>query len=262
MSAIALSARRTLHMYWLESRSELLKAWRMPAYSLPTIAFPVFFYVLFGVTFGSSTTVGGTTMAGYLVATYGAFGVIGAAMFGVGVGVAVERGQGWLLLKRATPMPPTAYVTAKVLTSLVFGALVVALLGTLGATLGDVRLAASQWLSLAIVLIGGTLPFCACGLAIGFLAGPNSAPAVVNLIYLPASFLSGLWIPVEMLPPPVRAVAPLLPPYHLGQLALSAIGAGHGGAPLTHVAVLLGFALASVAAAVVAFRRDRGRTWG
>ena len=41
-------------------------------------------------------------VATYLLATYATFGVIGAALFGFGVGVAVERGQGWMLLKRAS----------------------------------------------------------------------------------------------------------------------------------------------------------------
>ena len=47
--------------------------------------------------------------------------LIMAALFGFGVGVAVERGQGWLLLKRATPMPPLAYLLAKMATAVAFG---------------------------------------------------------------------------------------------------------------------------------------------
>ena len=45
------------------------------------------------------------------------------------------------------------------------------------------------------------------------------------------SFLSGLWIPFEALPPIVKAIAPFLPAYHLGQLALGAIGSGAGSRP-------------------------------
>ena len=64
----------------------------MPGYAVPSIAFPAMFYLLFGVMFGRGT-VGGISMATYLIATYGAFGVIGASLFGFGVGVAVERGR-------------------------------------------------------------------------------------------------------------------------------------------------------------------------
>ena len=78
--------------YVLEAKYEFLKLLRMPGYALPSIAFPAMFYLLFGVLFGSRG-VGGMSMATYLIATYGAFGVIGAALFGFGVGVAIERGR-------------------------------------------------------------------------------------------------------------------------------------------------------------------------
>ena len=93
----------------------------MPGYAIPSIAFPAMFYLLFGVVFGRGT-VGGVTMATYLIATYGAFGVIGASLFGFGVGVAVERGQGWMMLKRASPMPPMAFFVAKLVMCTIFAA--------------------------------------------------------------------------------------------------------------------------------------------
>ena len=262
MTTNALSTRQSVHLYWLEARLELLKTWRMPAYVLPTLLFPAFFYLLFGVAFGDSRPVANTTIAGYLIATYGVFGVIGASMFGFGVGVAVERGQGWLRLKRAAPMPPTAYLLAKLVTSLLFSVVVIALLCLMGATLAGVRLEAGQWIAMAAIQVAGALPFCAAGLAIGFWAGPNSAPGIVNLIYLPMAFVSGLWLPFEMLPPVVRAVSPFLPPYHLAQLALAAIGSGRGGSPLIHVAVLVLTTVVCLGLAVIAYRRDSGRTWG
>ena len=70
-------------------------------------------------------------MSTYLVATYGCFGVIGAAFFGFGVGVATERGQGWMLAKRVSPMPIGAYFAAKIFMSLVFGSIIVAALNVL-----------------------------------------------------------------------------------------------------------------------------------
>jgi len=262
MTTSSLSLRQSLRLYWLEARLELLKSWRMPAYVLPTLLFPALFYLLFAVAFGSDRAVATTTIASYLIATYGVFGVIGASMFGFGVGVAVERGQGWLLLKRATPMPPAAYLLAKVLTSVLFSTVVIAVLCTMGVTLAGVHLESGQWLAMAAIQIAGAIPFCAAGLAIGLWSGPNSAPAIVNLLYLPMSFASGLWIPYEMLPPVVRAVSPFLPPFHLAQLALGAIGAGTGGSVVVHVVALVLATVICLALAVVAYRHDRGRTWG
>ena len=248
-------------VYALEARYELLKVARMPGFAIPSIAFPVMFYSLFGLVFGGRG-MGGISMATYLVATYGAFGVIGAALFGFGVGVAVERGQGWLVLKRASPMPPLAFFAAKMFVCAVFSATIVSLLIALAIGAGGVRLDPSAWMVMAATLIVGAIPFCALGLAAGYLVGPNAAPAVVNLVYLPMGFLSGLWIPLEVLPNFVKSIAPLLPAYHLGQLALASIGAGGGAPAWTHITALAGFTVIGLALAVWGYRRDEDRNWG
>ena len=193
------SKRNLWRVYGLEARYEFLKLWRLPAYAVPTLAFPLMFYIIFGLTFGSEHA-GGVKVSTYLLATYGAFGVIGVALFGFGVGVASERAQGWMRLKRTSPMPLAALFTAKVVMALLFSLIVVLGLFAFGFTVGEVRLPLTSWLSLLGILLIGVLPFCAAGLAIGYLVGPNAAPAVVNLIYLPMGFASGLWIPIEQLP--------------------------------------------------------------
>jgi ABC-2 type transport system permease protein len=201
-------------------------------------------------------------MATYLLGSYGAFGVMGAALFSFGVGVAVERGQGWLLLKRATPMPPLAYFLAKIFSAMVFGAVGLAMMSTLGVLFGSVRLELVQWVGLFGVVILGALPFCALGLLLGLVLGPNSAPPMVNLIYLPSAFASGMWIPIQMLPKFFKAIAPSLPSYHLAQLALGQLGASQGGNPLGHAAYLAGFTAVCLALARVAYLREDGRTFG
>jgi ABC-2 type transport system permease protein len=251
-----------MNVYALEAKYEFLKLWRMPAYAVPTIAFPVMFYMLFGLTFGGGRLTGGTTMATYLVATYGSFGVIGAALFGFGVGVAVERGQGWLTLKRATPMPPFAYFFAKLVMATIFAAIIIALLATLGVAFGGVRLPPSAWIQLVATLILGAIPFGAIGLAMGCTLGPNAAPPVVNMVFLPTAFLSGLAIPIEVLPSFIKAIAQVLPPYHLGQLALHAIGASAGAPAWTHILVLCGFTAVGLGVAKWGYRRDEDGSWG
>ena len=252
---------RRARVYLVESRYELIKLLRLPAFALPTIGFPLVFYVLFGVAFGSQKA-GAVTMAAYLIATYGAFGVIGASLFGFGVGVATERCQGWLLLKRATPMPPGAYFAAKTVMALIFSLFIVGGLFALGATAGGVHLPAGRWVALAVVLVSGAIPFCAAGLAVGYLAGPNSAPAVVNLVYLPVAFLSGLWLPVKALPGWMQAISPWLPPYYLGELALTALGMPDREPVLRSVGALALFTVVALLTARLAWRRDEGRTYG
>lgn len=253
--------RDTARIYVTEARQEFLKLIRIPIFAVSTIALPLMFYVLFGVAFGGGDAdrVGAST---YMMATYGTFGVIGAALFGFGVSVAVERGQGWMRLKRVSPMPPQAYFVGKVVMATTISVLIIGAMFALGATLGGVRMPATQWTSLGLVLILGALPFSAMGLAFGYLVGPNSAPAMLNLIYLPMAFASGLWIPIHQLPAFVQQIAPALPPYHFAQLALGTLGAAEGSAPAVHVAALTAFTAFFLIVAAWGFRRDEGRTYG
>ena len=248
-------------VYVTEAKYEIIKQMRIPAFMIPTIGFPIMFYVLFGLVMQFSGR-DAHLAARYMLATYGAFGVIGIALFALGVGVAVERGQGWLMVKRASPMPVSAYFTAKYITTLVISLILMLLMCAIGAIFGHVRMPLSQWFVLVAAETLGAVPFCAMGLAIGYLAGPNSAAAIVNVIYLPMAFLSGLFIPTEMLPKFLQQFAVALPPYHLGRLALDAVGIEPASNALGHIAALVGFGALFTLIAFIAYRRDEGKTYG
>lgn len=250
-----------MRTYLLEIKYEFLKALRLPAYSLPTLLFPVFFYLFFGVMFGARQT-GTVSMATYLVATYGTFGVIGAALFGFGVSVAVERGQGWLEVKRTTPMPIAAYFVAKLAMAMIFSAIIVTLLFVMGTTVGGVVMPMLAMLKLFAILVLGSATFCAFGLALGFFAGPNSAAPIVNMVYLPMAFVSGLWIPIVFLPKPVQEIALWLPPYHFSQLALRTIGASQGQPLALHAGAMIVTTLLFGVIAYIGYRRDEGKLYG
>ncbi len=191
---------------------------RTPAYTLPTLLFPVMFYSFFGLLMLPGQSL-------WLLCTFATFGVMGAAMFAFGVGIAMERAQGWLLLLRASPAPIYAVIAGKVFGALLFSLVIVVMMSALAAGFGGVRLHTHQWLGLAAVLVAGALPFCLMGLAMGLWLKPNAAPPVVNLVYLPLGFLSGLWIPATQLPAALQGLAVWLPPYHLAALALDVTGA-------------------------------------
>lgn len=226
-----------LRILRLESGYELLKLLRAPAFALPTLAFPVVFYLMFAVLLPGQW--GGYSKPTYLLATYGVFGVIGPALFGFGVGLAMERQQGLLELKRVSPMPTGAYFFAKIVMSLGFGLAIVLLLSAVAIGLGGVRMPVSTWLLLVAALLLGTLPFSALGLWIGSLVKGQGAVALVNLIYLPMSLLSGLWFPVFLFPALLQKLAVLWPSWHLAQLALGVVGQVEDVPWLTHVAALL-----------------------
>jgi ABC-2 type transport system permease protein len=232
-------AHSSLRSYLLEARYEFLRLLRTPSFALPSLLFPCLFYVLFGVLLNTSNG----DAARYLLATYGVFGVMGVGLFAFGVPVAMEREQGFLIYKRALPMPPGAYLFAKMAMAMLFAVIISLLLATLAATLGGVELRASQWLLLWAVNVVGVLPFAAVGLYVGTLVGGQGAPAVVNLLYLPMAFLSGLWLPLKLLPAWIAKLAPVWPSYHHSQIALKVIGMDAGGSVAVHLGVLVGITM-------------------
>src|SRR6266852_700522 len=253
--------KQTLRIYFNEAKAEFRMRMRLPGYVIPTILFPLMFYSLFGLSH-SQAALAGTTVGAYLLASYGIFGVIAISLFAFGVGVAVERGQGWMQVKRASPMPRFAYFAAKIAMSMLFSLIMLLLLFTLGIVAGHARMPLTAWVGLSGPLLLGVLPFAAMGLAVGYFAGPNSAAPVCNLIYLLMSFASGLWVPIQFLPKVVQQIAPFLPPYHLSQLALNRIRGGFSTTDWVHIAALTGFTLVFLALAAIGYRRDEGKTYG
>lgn len=239
MDIAMIPAHSSLRSYLLEAKYEFIRLWRTPSFALPSLLFPLIFYVLFGVLLAGGRS--GGEVARYLLATYGVFGIMGSALFGFGVTIAIERENGQLEYKRALPMPPGAVLVAKMAMAMLFAAITSVLLALIGGLVAGVSLAPWQWLALFAVNVLGVLPFCAIGLLIGTVVGGSAAPAVVNLVYLPMAFLSGLWMPLTMLPGFIGAFAPAWPSYHLAQISLKVVERDAGGPLWLHVSVLAVF---------------------
>lgn len=240
-----------MNIFVLETKTETLRLFRTPGFSIPTLLFPIMFYIFFGIVFSMNAV----TMPTYLMITYAVFGIIGPALFSFGVGIAIERGQGWFDLKEVSPMPASAYIVSRVTLTFIFAAAIVILLFAIGAIFGDVRLMHWQWVSLALIFVVGSLPFCAIGMTLGLYLKASSAPATVNLIYLPMGFLSGLWLPISFLPEVMQQFANLLPPYHLSQLALKITDMDLGFPVALHVSVLAAYSLIFIFLAVKAYHK-------
>lgn len=261
ITATTTPRRNLWRLYLTEARLEFVKLLRVPAYSISTLVFPIMFYALFSALYGGFATQGIST-ARYMVVGYAAAGVIAASLFGFGVGVASERGQGWMRLKRVSPMPPLAYFVAKIVMALLFSTLVVLSLTLMAWALQGVRFELGSWLKIYGLLMLGVFPFASLGLAFGYLFGPNSAPMVINLIFMPLVFVSGLYIPLSVLPAIIQKIAAFLPTYHYAQLALGAAGAQPLGSTTNHVVVVAGTTVLFLAVALWAYFRDEGVTYG
>ena len=244
-------------IYFNEARFELLKLSRNRSYLFSMIGFPVVFYLLFGVT-NKDAVFHGHTIARYLLAGYSCFGAMGSALFGIGAGLAFERGHGWLEMKRASPMPAAAYLLSKLCVSITFGVGITILLMILGTALANVHITAMEGLRLVLVIAGGVLPFASLGLVIGLLMPSNAAPRVINLVYLPLSFCGGLWMPIETLPHWLQVVAHGLPSFWFSRLALQTIGYWDGSAVIAWT-LLASYTVVFLLAAAFIFRRQEAQ---
>jgi ABC-2 type transport system permease protein len=242
-------------------RSELLMRWRLPTFSATNLLLPVVLFSFFGLPFAGQTSSRGLDIGVILLTSFSAYAVGQVMVYGFGIGVAIERGQRIDVLVRATPLPPAVYLAAKVIVAMLFALLAVLVLFTYAGVVGGIRVPPATWASVSARLLAGSIPLIGLGFAIGYVAGPNAAPAVVNLVYLPLAFASGLFMPPEQLPVFVQRVAPYLPTYHYAQLAWGAVGAERE--PIaTSLTWLAGYTALFLWAAARAYRREAERKFG
>jgi ABC-2 type transport system permease protein len=218
-----------------EARYESLRTLRAPAFAGPFLLIPIALYLLFGTMIPSS---GSERPPGpYLFTAFTVMGIMGPALFGFGMGLALEREQGLIALKRALPMPKGAYLLAKMLMAVLFAVLITSAIAIESLVFGPVRLTVAQLAGVAAIAVVGTIPFCAIGLFIGARVSGRAAPAFVNLVYLPLTYLSGLFF---SLPASIRWIAVFSPAFHLNQLALHAAGTPSILGPAINIAALIG----------------------
>jgi ABC-2 type transport system permease protein len=233
-----MSGSRVFAAYLGDIRFELTKMLRTPMFVIPTLLFPLMFFVLFGVVMGSARGNGQQSL--YAFASFGVLGAVGPGLFGFGVSLAFEREQGMLLFRQAVPMPPGSYLLARMVMAMIFVAISSLALIAMGVLLAHMPLTPGQCVAFLAMNVIGVLPFCAMGMFAGTLVSGQAAPAIINLIYIPMSFLAGLFIPLELLPAGLRQIAPVWPSHHLLQLTRAELGLNSFGAPEMHLAALLG----------------------
>lgn len=240
---------------------EVLKLLRIPIFAVGTFLFPILFFAMFGLP-NVDQQLGGINAGQYVMASYGTYAVMAMALFSFGASIAAERGMRWNLLLRTTPMHPLTYFAAKIMMALIFGITTLAALFTFGAVVGGISMSIGLWAKLAGVLILGMIPFVALGLWLGYTAGPSSASVLAQLIFLPLAFASGLFLPLQFLPKVIQNIAPYLPSYHVAQLGWHSLGSGDGKPMAVHVLWVAGYTVVFLVMAVIAYRRDEGRTFG
>ena len=120
--------------------------------------------------------------------------------------------------------------------------------------IGGVALSAAQWAMLVAVHIIAIVPFALIGLGIGYRLGNKGAIAIANIVFLAMAVLGGLWMPIAVLPEVMQTFAWALPSYHLGEIALMAVGQSDDATLWLHIGPLV---LITLAAALFAWTGER-----
>jgi ABC-2 type transport system permease protein len=206
-------------------KSVLIGYRRNPFFVIFSAVLPIFFYAIFGLTYGSQRINSGYTYNALIMGHMAAYAVANLVVLNIGIGIANRRAQKLDLLQRATPLPPWIALTADALAGMMIAAVSVIVLFAFAATVGGTRLEPLTYLNLLWRVLLGAIPMLGLGLSIGYGFSGNVAPAVANLIYLPMSFLSGIFIPLSIFPHFIQNVAPVFPVYHYAQLVDDTLGA-------------------------------------
>ncbi|HSX22633.1 MAG TPA: ABC transporter permease, partial [Gaiellaceae bacterium] len=156
---------------------------------------------------------------------------------------------------RATPLPPVTYVSALLASTIVVFALESVALFVLGRLVFGTPFP-TRIGSVAIVVVLGAICFAAMGIGLsGLIRSGEGSSAVVNLIVLPMSFLTGAFGPTHHYPRFLRAIGDALPLKYLVDLSNAVYLHKHSvwskpGA----IGILLAWGVAGVVVAAFKFR--------
>lgn len=191
---------------------EILRALRNRKFMFFSVVYPPVLYLLIaGSTGGQEMPGTGLDTSLYYMVAMAAFGAMTAVLVGNSERIAKEREQGWVRQLRLTALPGRGYVASKIAAAATVSLPSIVLVLAVGATVNGVRLAAWQWISVALCSWAGSFVFAALGVAIGYLATGDAVRPITMLFYFGLALLGGLWLPMSSLPGWVQDVGEWLP---------------------------------------------------
>jgi ABC-2 type transport system permease protein len=176
--------------------------WRNPAAAFFTFVFPLMFLVIFTVLFGSGTSRISATQeietSTFYIPAIAVFSVITACYTNIAMSLTFARDGGILKRTRGTPLPGWAYLSARVIHSVLVAVLLVVIVVVFGVVFYDAEPPTESLPAFLVTLVVGAAAFCALGTAITIVV-PNAdaAPAVINASILPLLFISKVFIPFD-----------------------------------------------------------------
>lgn len=215
--------------------------------------FPLGFYLMMGVMMGSINPLFIDTMIPAMVV----FAVLSGAILGLPNPLVDAREAGIFRSYKINGVPAMSILTIPALTT-AFHSLITAAIITATAPLLFNAPAPLDWLSFTIVTLVLALSCAGLGALIGVIASDSRSTILWSqLVYLPSMMLSGMMVPVSMLPASLSMVSKLLPASHAMEAYLGlAYGRETSWSPVLALIVLLAGGVLAFAMSVYLFSWD------
>jgi ABC-2 type transport system permease protein len=217
--------RALIKLTWLELKIFV----REPLGFIGSVAIPVLLFLVLARIFGPSLATATRPLPafGQRLPAFSALFIAMTAVTSLVTIISIYREGGILKRLRATPLRPHVILTAHVLVKLVLTAVTLAALTLAGRRVYPIPLSVPLG-SFAVAVLFTTWSVLSIGFVIASLV-PTArfAQPVAALVLYPMLFLSGLFLPVDVLPAPVAAVARVLP-LTAGASLLNGIWKGEG----------------------------------
>ena len=196
-------------LIWVQTKLYL----REPLGLFFTLLFAPFLLLMIGAIFGNDPVpeFGGQRHLDMRTPTYAAIviGVVG--LIGIPVDTVGRREMGTLRRFRATPLRPLTYIAADVSVNFAMVMLGILLLFLVSRLAYQVQFSGNLFLLLAGICVS-TLAFLALGYLLASLLPTAAAATVVgNVLIIPMLFLSGITVPLEVMPETVQNISRFIP---------------------------------------------------
>jgi len=246
--------RGLLQLTWLEIKIFL----REPLGAIGTLLMPVAIFLVLGRSMGRSTGV--PMSAGAAAFLQNGLPVLVSVLIAISAVVSlvtiisIYREGGILKRLRATPLRPQTILSAHVLVKLLFTAITIALMLLAGRRFYPVGLNVPVW-SFAVAVLVSTLSILSIGFVIASLVRTaRFAQPLGALIFYPMIAVSGLFVPIEVMPPALQFVARLLPMTYIVSLLRGIWGGASWTSHLGDLAALTIIAVVCTALSARVFR--------
>jgi ABC-2 type transport system permease protein len=233
---------------------------RDPRALIFTVVLPVFLLLLFNAIFHGTTRFASRNVpsATYYTASIVSYQVMLAGFASLLVAVTTTRERGLLKRFRGTPMPGWVYLVSEIGQSVVVVVTTVAVLVAVGVLFYHVRISGDAMVGLIVYVVVGTASFCAIGLSFTRICRTtDSASAIGPFSSVVLSFLSGVFIPVALMPTWLLDVGRVFPLEHLARgLETAFLVPGSTGISVVDLGVIAAWGVVGLAIAVRTFRWD------